>query len=81
MKSLIVYHSMYKGNTEKIAKIMAAKINADLVHLKECSELIIRDYDSIGFRSGVYKETMSTKLFDFVEKPYIKKSLPPAILY
>ena len=46
---------------------MAAKINADLIHLKESSKISIEDYDLIGFGSGLYKLSMSTKLFSFVD--------------
>ncbi|MFU0825825.1 hypothetical protein [Clostridium sp.] len=39
MKSLIIYFSTYKNNTEKIAKIFANKINADLINLKNLKSL------------------------------------------
>ena len=68
MKSLIIYDSVYKNNTEKIARVLANKIDADLLGLKESKGVMIEDYDLIGFGSGVYKETISSKLFDYVEK-------------
>ena len=68
MKSLIIYDSVYKNNTEKIARVLANKIDADLLGLKESKGVIIEDYDLIGFGSGVYKETISSKLFDYIEK-------------
>lgn len=71
MKALIVYYSSY-SNTEKIAKIFAKKINADLVNLKESSDVKVDNYDLIGFGSGVYKESMAPKLLDCAEKLELK---------
>lgn len=63
MKTLIVYHSVHKYNTEKIAEAIARKINADLVNLKSTKEINLDNYNLIGFGSGVYKESMSSQLF------------------
>jgi flavodoxin len=68
MKSLIIYHSTYKNNTEKIARVFAGKINADLVNLKNPGDVRVNDYDLIGFGSGVYMESMSPQLFSYIEK-------------
>ena len=68
MKSLIVYCSDYKHNTEKIARVFAEKINADLMNLKETKEISIDEYNLIGFGSGVYKENLSPKIFKIAEK-------------
>ena len=35
MKSLIIYYSYYNKNTEKIAKILADKTNAEIINLKD----------------------------------------------
>lgn len=72
MKSLIIYHSAYKNNTEKIARVLASRINADLVNLKGAGEVSIDNYNLIGFGSGVYRESMSPQLFSFVEKLSLK---------
>ncbi|MGM0395903.1 MAG: flavodoxin domain-containing protein [Bacillota bacterium] len=69
MKSLIIYYSEYKGNTEKIATKIAHKIDADLLNAKELDSktIDIEKYSLIGFGSGVYRETMSHKLFRISE--------------
>lgn len=72
MKSLIVYCSDYKGNTEKVAKVFARKINADLINLKNSSDIKIDNYDLIGFGSGVYKESLSPKLLNLAKKLNLK---------
>lgn len=72
MKSLIIYFSSYKNNTEKIAKVFADKINADLINLKNIKEIETDNYDLIGFGSGVYKESLAPQLFSWVEKLNLK---------
>lgn len=72
MKSLIIYHSVYNNNTEKIALVLAKKINADLINLKYSKEVKIDGYDLIGFGSGVYKESISPQLFRYIEKLNLK---------
>lgn len=67
MKSLIIYSSTYKGNTKRIAEVLGEPINADLVNLKSFKDINIQDYDLIGFGSGVYKESISAQLFNYIE--------------
>lgn len=74
MKSLIIYYSKYNNNTEKIAKLFADKINADLIKIndKEPANIIIENYSLVGFGSGVYNESLSPNLLNFVEKLNLK---------
>ncbi len=72
MKTLIIYYSAYRNNTEKIARAFANKINSDLVNLKELQKVNIDDYHLIGFGSGIYRESMSQKIFDYVERLDLK---------
>lgn len=72
MKSLIIYSSTYKNNTKKVAEVFAKIIKADLVNLKNTKEIIIDNYDLVGFGSGVYKESMAPQLFSFVKKLNLK---------
>ena len=68
MKSLIIYKSIHHGNTEKIAKIMAGALEADLMDLKDVSADIINEYDLIGFGSGIYYNKPHKKLIKFVNE-------------
>lgn len=68
MKSLIIYCSSYKNNTEKIARVFAEKTNSELINIKDANDVNIENYDMIGFGSGVYKENLSSKLFEIVDK-------------
>lgn len=68
MKALIVYCSDYKNNTENIARIFAGKIGCELINIRDVSDINIESYNLIGFGSGVYRESMSPKLFRLVDK-------------
>jgi flavodoxin len=68
VKSLIIYCSDYKHNTEKIAHIFAEKTHSELINIRNISEVDIENYNLIGFGSGVYRESMSPKLFKLVDK-------------
>jgi len=72
MKSLIVYCSEYKNNTEKVARIFAEKAECELINIRDVSDINIENYNLIGFGSGVYKESLSPKLFKLVEKLNLK---------
>lgn len=72
MKSLIVYCSEYNKNTEKIARIFANKTDCDLISIRDISDINIENYNLIGFGSGVYKESLSPKLYKLVNKLNLK---------
>ncbi|WP_346871378.1 hypothetical protein [Clostridium sp. UBA5119] len=59
MKSLIIYCSDYKKNTEVIAQILADKIDSELINIRDISDLDIESYNLIVFGSGVYRESLS----------------------
>jgi flavodoxin len=72
MKSLIIYYSVYKNHTAKIAEVFAKIINADLINLKNTKNIMVDNYDLIGFGSGVYHESLAAQLFSCVEKLNLK---------
>ena len=66
MKVLITYNSVHRGNTEKIAKTMAAAIDADIMKYDEVDGYNILDYDLIGFGSGIYYGKPNKELLEFI---------------
>ena len=71
MKVLIIYHSEHHQNTEKIARTMATKIEAEFKEAKDVSTEDINNYDIIGFGSGVYSGSLHEDLSYIIEKlPY-----------
>lgn len=66
MNTLIIYKSVHKMNTEKVARAMAESINADLRKVEEANSAMLAKYDLIGFGSGIYYGKHHETLLDFV---------------
>ena len=54
MKTLIVYVSIYQANTQKIAEVMAEALDAAISETENVDVNTLKDYDLIGFGSGIY---------------------------
>lgn len=67
MKTLIIYKSVHKMNTEKVAKTMAETINADILKVDEVRPEMLADYDLIGFGSGIFYGKHHKTLLDFAD--------------
>lgn len=57
MRTLIIYCSDYKNNTQKVASKFNEEIDCDLINVKDAIDINLENYDLIGFGSGVYMET------------------------
>jgi flavodoxin len=68
MKSLIICKSVHVGNTKKIARRMANILNADLIEPKECSSNQLKEFDLIGFGSGIYSAKHHQSLLKLADK-------------
>lgn len=58
-------------NTEKVAKVMADAMNADLSKIEEVNPSMLAEYDLIGFGSGIFYGKHHNTLLEFVA------NLPP----
>ena len=67
MKTAIIYKSVHRGNTKKIAEAMVEALKADIFDLKDVNKDIIKEYDLIGFGSGIYYFKPHKTLRKFVE--------------
>ena len=70
MRTLIIYHSEHHGNTEKIAKAIGSATNAELVKSENLNpddvEIILSEYDIIGFGSGIYNGKHHKSIFKLI---------------
>jgi len=71
MRVLIIYHSEHHQNTEKIARTMATKIEAEFKEAKNVNTEDINNHDILGFGSGVYNGRLHKDLSEIIDNiPY-----------
>ncbi len=68
MKSLLVLFSYHHNNTEKIAKIFAKVLDAQIKTPQEIKPEELQEYSLVGFGSGIYGEKHHKSLLDLVDK-------------
>ncbi len=68
MKSLLILVSYHHKNTEKIAKAMAKALKADIRKPSEIDPSSLKDYDLVGFGSGVYSAQHHPSTISLAEK-------------
>lgn len=75
MKVLIITASNHMGNTRKIAEAMAeAAPDVTVVDVEHARDYTFRDFDIIGFGSGVYFGKPDTKIVKLLEGICDKKA-------
>ena len=62
MKSLIVCVSKSHGNTRRVADRMAEVLDAEVVAPESVDPETLREYDLVGFGSGIYYMTVDARL-------------------
>ena len=67
MKTVVVYMSISHNNTERVAKVLADTLSADLKKADEIDSGTLSNYDLIGFGSGIYNGKHHKVLLDLVE--------------
>jgi flavodoxin len=67
MKSIIIYTSTHKMNTEKVAHAMAAEMGAAVRRTAETKPADLEGYDLVGFGSGIYGFDVAAELRTLVE--------------
>ncbi|MGY5859011.1 MAG: flavodoxin family protein [Candidatus Thorarchaeota archaeon] len=67
MKSLLIVFSYHHMNTEKVAKVIAEALDAEIKTPRETEPENLQDYDLVGFGSGIYGEKHHRTLLEFVD--------------
>ena len=68
MKTLLVLYSYHHNNTEKVAKVLAQVLGAEIKTPQQINPEEFTDYDLIGFGSGIYGAKHHKSLLDFADK-------------
>jgi len=66
--TIIIYESIYNGNTLKLARAMAQKLGCRFIEAQKALALDLSRYKVIGFGSGIYFGTHHPAVFELVEK-------------
>ncbi len=67
IKSLLVLFSYHHKNTEKIAKIFAKVLDAQIKKPQQINPEELKEYNLIGFGSGIYGAKHHKVLFDLAD--------------
>ena len=67
MKVAIAYYSQHHGNTKKLLNAIAEKHEVTLIDVTKKQEYDLRDFDVIGFASGVYYGKLAKQLVSFAQ--------------
>ena len=65
---IIVYESLYNGNSEKIARTMAQTLGCHFIKPKEALHTDLSQYKAIGFGSGIYFGSHHTSVVEVAKK-------------
>ena len=68
MKSLIILFSYHHKNTEKIATAMAKILEAEIRKPSEVDPASLKDYDLVGWGSGVYSAQHHPSMISLAKK-------------
>ena len=68
MKSLLVLFSYHHKNTEKIAKVFAQVLDAQIKTPQQVIPEELQEYSLIGFGSGIYDDKHHKLLLDLADK-------------
>jgi len=68
MRSLLVLISYHHNNTEKIANVFAKILDAEIKTPQQVDPEELREYDLIGFGSGIYGEKHHEALLDLADR-------------
>jgi len=66
--SLLVLYSYHHKNTEKIAKVFAKELDAQIKTPQQINPEELQEYNLIGFGSGIYGEKHHKLLLDLADK-------------
>jgi flavodoxin len=68
MKSLVILYSYHHYNTEKVAKVVAKVLDAEIKWLQELNLEELQEYDLVGFGSGIYSAKHHESLLELADE-------------
>jgi flavodoxin len=68
MKCLLVLFSFHHNNTEKVARAIASVLDAEIQTPQQTDPEELREYDLVGFGSGIYGEKHHKALLNLADE-------------
>ena len=65
MKTVLIYASTHHGNTKKVVDTIANEYEIEVVDATKVHEKDLKDYDLIGFASGIFFTKFSEQVLNF----------------
>lgn len=65
MKTVIIFASTHHGNTKKVVDAISKECEVELVDATKVHEKDLREYDLIGFASGIFFTKFSDQVLNF----------------
>ena len=65
MKAVIIYASTHHGNTQKVVEAIAKECDIEIVDATKVHEKDLREYDLIGFASGIFYSKFAAPVLNF----------------
>lgn len=65
MKTVIIYASTHHGNTQKVMEFIAKGCHVEIVDATKVHEKDLKDYDLIGFASGIFYSKFAAPVLNF----------------
>lgn len=67
MKTIVIYESVHHGNTKKIADVIAKTLGADEMKAEDVNIDAVKDYDVIGFGSGIFYGSFHKSIIKIID--------------
>ncbi len=68
MKTAVIYASIHHGNTKKVLNAMQKVRKFDLIKASDCHKTDLKNYDIIGFASGIYAGDFHKSILSVIKK-------------
>lgn len=68
MKTAIIYASIHHGNTKKLVDAISSEFDVDLIDATKTTAASLKDYDLIGFASGIYAFKFHQAIINFASQ-------------
>lgn len=67
-KTVIIYYSYHHKNTKKVVEAIKTQCHVELVSIEQGENLNLKEYDMVGFASGIYHSKLGDTLYTYLNQ-------------